>query len=178
MHIHESTQAKKSRILIVIYIWERQDPKIFRKVSNAKGRPLFSMMPRVKRSSYNLRKENCFKPKVNTIRYKNVAMWWSTLGVLGQGCVHYIGHWLVRRGLCVLARCGWPLCFHCLCNSLLYRIRNQGWEVLHVDGHERLLCWSFSLLLSTRSRAGFDQFCHTCPLRRTSRACLRCSLQQ
>ena len=25
------------------------------------------------------------------------------------GCVHYIGHWLVRSGLCVLARCGWPL---------------------------------------------------------------------
>ena len=30
-----------------------------------------SIMPRVKRSSYNLRKETCFKPKINTMRFKN-----------------------------------------------------------------------------------------------------------
>ena len=35
---------------------ERQDRKIFRKVSNAKGHPLLSIMPRIKPSSYNLRK--------------------------------------------------------------------------------------------------------------------------
>ena len=29
-----------------------------------------SIMPRVKRSSYNLRKETCFKPKINTMRFK------------------------------------------------------------------------------------------------------------
>lgn len=28
-------------------------------------------MPRVKPSSYNLRKETCFKPKINTMRFKN-----------------------------------------------------------------------------------------------------------
>ena len=50
---------------------ERQDRKIFRKVSNAKGHPLLSIMPRVKPSSYNLRKETCFKPKINTMRFKN-----------------------------------------------------------------------------------------------------------
>ena len=50
---------------------ERQDRKFFRKVSNAKGHPLLSIMPRVKPSSYNLRKETCFKPKINTMRFKN-----------------------------------------------------------------------------------------------------------
>ena len=49
---------------------ERQDRKIFKKVSNAKGHPLLSIMPRVKPSSYNLRKETCFKPKINTMRFK------------------------------------------------------------------------------------------------------------
>ena len=29
------------------------------------------LMPRVKPSSYNLRKETCFKPKINTMRFKN-----------------------------------------------------------------------------------------------------------
>ena len=50
---------------------ERQDRKIFRKVSNAKGHPLLSIMPHVKPSSYNLRKETCFKPKINNRRFKN-----------------------------------------------------------------------------------------------------------
>ena len=50
---------------------ERQDRKIFRKVSNAKGHPLLSIMPRVKPSSYNLRKETCFKPKINTMPLNN-----------------------------------------------------------------------------------------------------------
>ena len=45
---------------------ERQDRKIFRNVSNPKGHPLLSIMPRVKPSSCNLRKETCFKPKINT----------------------------------------------------------------------------------------------------------------
>ena len=49
----------------------RQDRKIFRKVSNATGHPLLYIMPRVKPSSYNLRKETCFKPKINTRRFKN-----------------------------------------------------------------------------------------------------------
>ena len=50
---------------------ERQDRKIFRKVSNAKGHPLLSIMPCVKPSSYNLRKETCFKSRINTMRFKN-----------------------------------------------------------------------------------------------------------
>ena len=33
--------------------------------------PLLSIMPRVKPSSYSLRKETCFKPKINTLRFKN-----------------------------------------------------------------------------------------------------------
>ena len=45
--------------------------KIFKKVFNAKGHPLLSVMPRVKPSSYNLRKETSFKPKINTMRFKN-----------------------------------------------------------------------------------------------------------
>ena len=51
---------------------ERQDRKIFRKVSNAEGHPLTSTMPHVKPSSYNLRKETRFKPTINTMRFKNV----------------------------------------------------------------------------------------------------------
>ena len=50
---------------------ERQDRKIFRKVSNAKGHPLLSIMPRVKPSSYNLRTETCFKTKIDAMRFKN-----------------------------------------------------------------------------------------------------------
>ena len=50
---------------------EREDRKIFKKVSNAKGHPLLSIMTRVKPTSYNLRKETCFKPNINTMRFKN-----------------------------------------------------------------------------------------------------------
>ena len=32
---------------------------------------LLSIMPRVKPSSYNLRRETRFKPKINTMRFKN-----------------------------------------------------------------------------------------------------------
>ena len=35
------------------------------------SRALLSIMPRVKPSSYNLRKETSFKPKINTMRFKN-----------------------------------------------------------------------------------------------------------
>ena len=50
---------------------ERQDHKLFRKVSDAKGHPLLSIMTRVKPSSYNLRTETCFKTKINAMRFKN-----------------------------------------------------------------------------------------------------------
>ena len=50
---------------------ERQDRKIFKKVSNAKEHPLLSIMSRVKLSSYNPRKETCFKPNTNTVPLKN-----------------------------------------------------------------------------------------------------------
>ena len=50
---------------------EKQDRKIFRKVSNAKGHPLLSIMSRVKPCSYYLRKETSFKPKINTMLFKN-----------------------------------------------------------------------------------------------------------
>ena len=33
--------------------------------------PLLSIMPSVKPSSYNLKKETCFKRKINTMRFKN-----------------------------------------------------------------------------------------------------------
>lgn len=50
---------------------EKQNRKIFRKVSNSKGHSLISIMLHVKSSSYNLREETCFKPKINTIHFKN-----------------------------------------------------------------------------------------------------------
>ena len=55
----------------VYYFLERQDRKKFRKVSNAKGHPLLSILHRVKPFSYNLRKGNCFKAKINRMRFKN-----------------------------------------------------------------------------------------------------------
>ena len=48
---------------------ERQDRKSFGKVPNTKGHLFLSIMRRVKPSSYNLRKETCFKPKINTMRF-------------------------------------------------------------------------------------------------------------
>ena len=51
---------------------ERQDRKMFRKVSSTKGHPLLSIIPRVKPSSYNLRKETCFKLKINTMVLKTL----------------------------------------------------------------------------------------------------------
>ena len=48
---------------------ERKDRKIFREVSNGKGHPLLSIMPRVKPSGYNRRKETCFKPKIINTRF-------------------------------------------------------------------------------------------------------------
>ena len=66
------TKYTSKHILIVYDFLKRQDCKIFRKVSNAKGHQLLSIMPCVKPSSYNLnRKETCFKPKINTMRFKN-----------------------------------------------------------------------------------------------------------
>ena len=50
---------------------ERQDCKIFRKFSNSTGHPHLSIMPRVKPSCYHLKKETCYKLKVNTLRFKN-----------------------------------------------------------------------------------------------------------
>ena len=58
-------------VLSVYDFLQRQDRNIFSKVSNAKGHQLLFIMPRVKPSSYNLRKETCFKPKINTRRFKN-----------------------------------------------------------------------------------------------------------
>ena len=43
---------------------ERQDRKIFRKVFKSTGHPLLSIMPHVKPSSYHLRKETYYKPKI------------------------------------------------------------------------------------------------------------------
>ena len=50
---------------------ERQDHKIFRTFSYSTGHPLLSIMPRVKPSSYHLKKETCYKLKINTLRFKN-----------------------------------------------------------------------------------------------------------
>ena len=60
--------AEMFPFLATLWVWEIA---LSLKVSNAKGHPLLSIMPRVKPSSYNLRKETCFKPKINTMRFKN-----------------------------------------------------------------------------------------------------------
>ena len=52
-----------------------------RKVSTAKGHPLLSIMPQVKPSGYNLRKETCFKPKINTSILKTLLLTVSFLNM-------------------------------------------------------------------------------------------------
>ena len=58
-------------------------PKLIemRKVSTAKGHPLLSIMPHVKPSGYNLRKETCFKPKINTSILKTLLLTVSFLNM-------------------------------------------------------------------------------------------------
>ena len=52
-----------------------------RKVSTAKGHPLLSTMTHVKPSGYNLRKETCFKPKINTSILKTLLLTVSFLNM-------------------------------------------------------------------------------------------------
>ena len=58
-------------------------PKLIemRKVPTAKGHPLLSIMPHVKPSGYNLRKETCFKPKINTSILKTLLLTVSFLNM-------------------------------------------------------------------------------------------------
>ena len=58
-------------------------PKLIemRKVSTAKGHPLLSIMTHVKPSGYNLRKETCFKPKINTSILKTLLLTVSFLNM-------------------------------------------------------------------------------------------------
>ena len=58
-------------------------PKLIemRKVSTSKGHPLLSIMPHVKPSSYNLRKETCFKPKIDTGVLKTLLLTVSFLNM-------------------------------------------------------------------------------------------------
>ena len=60
-----------SKPVSVFDFLERQNRKIFRKVSDSTGHPLLSIMPLVKPSRYHLRKETCYKPKINTMRFNN-----------------------------------------------------------------------------------------------------------
>ena len=53
---------------------ERKDQKIFRKVSNSIGHSLSSVMTRVKPSSYHLRRETCYKLKINAMRFKSSSI--------------------------------------------------------------------------------------------------------
>ena len=53
---------------------ERQDHKIFRKLSDTKAHPLASIMLRVKPSSYNLRKETCFKLRLTLCVSKTLLL--------------------------------------------------------------------------------------------------------
>ena len=47
-----NSSSLETTLLANLYSQTTQDRKIFRKVSNAKGHPLLSVMPRVKPSSY------------------------------------------------------------------------------------------------------------------------------
>ena len=68
-------KRKYSSKLVSVYDFlERQDQKIFRKVSNSIGPRLSSIITRVKPSSYHLRKETCYKRKINTMRFKSARL--------------------------------------------------------------------------------------------------------
>ena len=60
-----------SKTLNVRDLMERQDKKIFKKVSNLHNHPLRSLVPHAKTTKYNLRKKSSLFPNINTNRFKN-----------------------------------------------------------------------------------------------------------
>ena len=53
------------------HLLEKQDRKVFRKVSGIDRHPLRGLLPKKKVSTYNLRNRTSQYPKVNTDRFKN-----------------------------------------------------------------------------------------------------------
>ena len=69
-----NSSCLETTLLANLYSQTRQDGKIFRKVSNAKGHPLLSIMPRDKPSSYNLRKETCLNLRLTLCVLKTLLL--------------------------------------------------------------------------------------------------------
>ena len=60
-----------SKSFSVKHLLEKQDRKVFRKVSGIDRHPLRGLLPKKKASTYNLRNRTSQYPKVNTDRFKN-----------------------------------------------------------------------------------------------------------
>ena len=60
-----------SKSFSIKHLLEKQDRKVFRKVSGIDRHPLRGLLPKKKASTYNLRNRTSQYPKVNTDRFKN-----------------------------------------------------------------------------------------------------------
>ena len=60
-----------SKSFSIKHLLEKQDRKVFRKVSGIDRHPLRGLLPKKKVSTYNLRNQTSQYPKVNTDRFKN-----------------------------------------------------------------------------------------------------------
>ena len=60
-----------SKSFSIKHLLEKQDRKVFRKVSGIDRHPLRGLLPKKKVSTYNLRNRTSQYPKVNTDRFKN-----------------------------------------------------------------------------------------------------------
>ena len=60
-----------SKSFSIKHLLEKQDRKVFRKVSGIDRHPLRGLLPKKKESTYNLRNQTSQYPKVNTDRFKN-----------------------------------------------------------------------------------------------------------
>ena len=65
------TSKYTSKSFSVKHLLEKQDRKVFRKVSGIDRHPLRGLLPKKKVSTYNLRNRTSQYPKVNTDRFKN-----------------------------------------------------------------------------------------------------------
>ena len=60
-----------SKSFSIKHLLEKQDRKVFRKVSGIDRHPLRGLLPKKKASTYNYRNRTSQYPKVNTDRFKN-----------------------------------------------------------------------------------------------------------
>ena len=59
-----------SKHYCIFELLQKQDLRIFKRVTSLENHPLNHIIPKKKETSYNLRKKACLYPRVNTERFK------------------------------------------------------------------------------------------------------------